>query len=133
MLNAATPPDDKGFTLLETLIVVALLAVVAAIGIPVYNGYITSTKESVAENNLRSVHLMELDYYSENGKYYVTPSGDQTRQINNILFSGSRTLDEGSDYYYHIQASGSGYRARAVPRQSGTMRQYCRDNNNSVC
>ena len=133
MLDTLNSPDDSGFTLLEALIVVAILAVVAAIGIPAYNGYITSTKESVADNNLRSVYLMEQDYYSENGKYYVTPSGNQTKQINNVLFSGSRTLDEGSDYYYYIQAAGSGYRARAVPHQSGTLKQYCRDNNNAVC
>ena len=46
--------NKKGFTLMEMLIVVAIIAVLVAIAIPVFNGALTKSKEAADVANIRA-------------------------------------------------------------------------------
>lgn len=48
--------NKKGFTLMEMLIVVAIIAVLVAIAIPTFNGALTKAKESADVANIRAAY-----------------------------------------------------------------------------
>lgn len=109
-----------GFTMMELLIVVAIIGILAAVGIPMYNGYIQDAKINTAKNSLQAIYLAELEYKSDNGNYYTSAANAQT--INSNLFGGTQTLEVNGDYYYSLSAYSSGFRAYASPRISGLPR-----------
>ena len=121
-----------GFTLIELLIVVAIIGILAGVGIPMYNGYIQSAKESVAKNSLKSISLLQTDYYSENNKYLMN-GVNSSQYINSKLFNGRKTLDEQGAYNYFIRPYSGGYRAYAHPKnRSSSLEKYCIDHNDNL-
>ena len=45
----------KSFTLIELLIVVAIIGILASVGIPMYNGYIETSKYNAVKENFNIV------------------------------------------------------------------------------
>ena len=64
--------DKKGVTLIEMLIVVAIIGILAAVAIPAYVGQQTRAARTEAYTNLQTLRLLEEQYYAENGCYYRT-------------------------------------------------------------
>ena len=55
----------KGFTLIEVLVVAVIVAILAAVAIPAYNGYIQTSKERVAKNTAGTVAAGLAAYYAD--------------------------------------------------------------------
>jgi general secretion pathway protein G len=60
---------DKGFTLLELLFVLTIIALLAGIAVPMFGGSIDRARESALKEDLRTFRKAIDDYYADAGKY----------------------------------------------------------------
>ena len=58
-----------GFTLLELLIVVAIIGILASITVPLYSSYTTRAVNSAAQSDLRNLKSAMESFYTDNQGY----------------------------------------------------------------
>lgn len=60
---------NKGFTLIEIMIVIAIIGILSAVAIPLYKGYTDRAKQVEAEEQLMTLAAIEEDYFNSFRKY----------------------------------------------------------------
>lgn len=90
--------SKKGFTLAELLIVVAIIAILVAIAIPVFGGALNNAEAAVESANLRAARAeASVDYLmkdrSGSQKYTFTVTKDGKLTIGSPTASGSGDAD----------------------------------------
>ena len=102
--------NNKGFSLLELLIVVAIILIIATIAIPSLLRSRQSAQESAAVAQLRTINTAEVTYLSSNqGSFGTIP------QLVTQGLLDSRFLGSVSGYNFTVAASGPNYTANADP------------------
>ena len=77
----------KAFTLVEILIVVAILGILAAIVLPTVQGHVQQARESAAKDNLRILrNTIELYTAQHNGVPPGYPNGDTSAAPDQLTF-----------------------------------------------
>ena len=63
-----------GFTLIELMVTVAIVAILSAIAYPAYTEYILKSRRTDAKNALLDLAARQERFYSLNNKYSIVPS-----------------------------------------------------------
>lgn len=64
--------DNKGFTLIEVMVTVAIIGILAAIALPSYTDYVKRGKIVEAPGNLADIRVKMEQYYQDNRNYAGT-------------------------------------------------------------
>jgi type IV pilus assembly protein PilE len=67
----AAVKHSKGITLIELMIVIAILAIISAIAIPAYTGYIKTARIQECQQEVASLALAEAEFFLEQRTYFL--------------------------------------------------------------
>lgn len=98
----------SGFTLIELMVTVAIIAILSAIAIPVYSDYVIRGKIPEATSALAGMRIRLEQYYQDNRNYGSTAAACGVAAPSGQNFSyGCTWGSTGSDQSYVITATGN--------------------------
>lgn len=107
---------NKGFTLVELLVVISIIAILSVVGITVFSGVQTSARDAKRKADIDAIYTALEIYYSVNGRY---------PEVNASCTSG--TTSACNNYFY--STAGSSWISALVPNY---MRQVPVDPKNNA-
>lgn len=89
--------NQKGFTIMEMLIVVAIIAILVAIAIPTFNSALTKSKQAADLANIRAAYAEEMvAVLTEEGTAAKTPNAFKAKVEKVLNFPEKLTITVGS-------------------------------------
>lgn len=125
MLIKLAKKDERGFTLIELMIVIAIIGILAAIAIPQFSAYRKRSYNSSAQSDVRNIATAQEAYYVDETTY-AQNIGSLSGATYGYMQSGKVTANvSGSADNYTITAfHGSGDRTYSLSGPGGVIGNY---------
>lgn len=78
--------NEKGFSLIELLLVVVIIGIIAAIGVPALQKALIAAQNRNTYATMRSIHTTQVGFYSQNSRF------GRFGELNSILGNGLGTV-----------------------------------------
>ncbi len=99
--------NRKGMTLIELLIVITIVAILAAIAVPLYTGYMVRARRADAKTALEQIRASQEMRRAEYGEY--------STDIDALATSWGGPSSKVGDYNISLVASANSFTATATP------------------
>lgn len=108
---------QTGFTLLEVMVVVAIVGILAAIAYPSYDEYVKRGNRAEGQAALNDAAARQERYFAQNNAYVT--SADDIGKLG-MRSNGSNVVSETSKYTLQVAGGGGGYTLTAVQQFGDT-------------
>ncbi|HAG10165.1 MAG TPA: hypothetical protein DCK76_01960 [Desulfotomaculum sp.] len=113
---------EKGFTMIEMMVVLVIIAVLVGAGIKFYTGYIGKSRIDKAKADISTMQAAVESYYAENGQYIGDTNGGDLATIglstDMVGIPGTTGATAGKTYVYD-QVDTSSYKIYTVASYGG--------------
>ncbi len=137
--------NQKGFTIIELIVVIAIISVLAAIVTATVIGYIKKSKDAVSFAELRQVTTLATDWYNTNGSYDGFRDSPKVSQLQTELMRNGYALkiyEHGGDIWWNggyvednfgnSVCNGKWWAELIISASSGTPAFVCADSSGFV-
>src|SRR6185436_10059391 len=113
----------RGFSLIELLIVIAIILIIAAIAVPKMNQQLMAANETAAIQHIRTIHAEQTQYYSQFGKYAENlamlgpPASGAAGPAAADLIPKDLAEGKKSGFLYTLEVTPTGYAITAIPEK----------------
>ena len=115
-----------GFSLVELLIVIAIILIILAMALPKLTSARMHSQEMAAIAQMRTIHTAQTQYFSQFGRYATSlvelgpPTSGQAGPNGADLIPGDLAVGIKTGYTFTMQGTPQGYSINAIPTTFGT-------------
>jgi type IV pilus assembly protein PilA len=123
MLTKLQKRDERGFTLIELMIVIAIIGILAAIAIPQFSAYRMRSYNAAAQADLRNAATAQEAYYVDFSGYVADPVANLVGQTYGLYMSSNVNLSGtgGSNAYTMTSFNTKGNKTYSLTGPGGTI------------